>query len=457
MPECRAPSPPANSSPDQYSPNRTPDTTFYRIVDAHFEEFRNVYPQRYREDFGYWRPVIADVVAEFLKCGVVEEGFARLRCPDCGEEILAVFSCKQRNFCPSCHQKRSLELAEHLNQNVYEEVPHRQFVFTIPKRFRLYFKYNRFLLGDLARRAWQTIRDVYSFVLGTAPTPGGVVSIQTFGSLMLWNPHIHAVVTDGAFESIDTFRPLGEVPAEPFKQVWEHHVFQLLIERELIKPELADRMRGWDHTGFSTHKDVSIEAGDESGLANLTEYISRCPVAEAKIHQQGAGDKILYDAEGSKPLPFQQWRARPDSKTTKRNFEVFDPLDFLAQVTQHIPNKGQHMIRYYGWYSNRSRGLRVREAREDEDALESPCSGANAKRIRWARLIEKVYAADPLVCPQCGGELKIVEVAENQADIRRILQDVDGYSSGTDPPRGPPDNRPAPAEPFSEDLPWDKN
>jgi hypothetical protein len=23
-----------------------------------------------------------------------------------------------------------------------------------------------------------------------------------------------------------------------------------------------------------------------------------------------------------------------------RNFQVFDPLDFLAEVTQHIPNKG---------------------------------------------------------------------------------------------------------------------
>jgi len=45
-----------------------------------------------------------------------------------------------------------------------------------------------------------------------------------------------------------------------------------------------------------------------------------------------------------------------------RNFEVYDPLDFLAEVTQHIPNRGEHLpaprlrqagqIRYYGWYSN---------------------------------------------------------------------------------------------------------
>jgi len=24
-----------------------------------------------------------------------------------------------------------------------------------------------------------------------------------------------------------------------------------------------------------------------------------------------------------------------------RNFQVFDPLDFLAEVTQHIPNRGR--------------------------------------------------------------------------------------------------------------------
>ncbi|MBN1576868.1 MAG: transposase [Chitinispirillaceae bacterium] len=36
---------------------------------------------------------------------------------------------------------------------------------------------------------------------------------------------------------------------------------------------------------------------------------------------------------------------------------MFDPLDFLAAATQHIPNKGEHQIRYYGWYSNKRRGM----------------------------------------------------------------------------------------------------
>jgi hypothetical protein len=36
-------------------------------------------------------------------------------------------------------------------------VPHRQFAFTIPKRLRLYFRFDRRLLGDLCRAAARTV------------------------------------------------------------------------------------------------------------------------------------------------------------------------------------------------------------------------------------------------------------------------------------------------------------
>ncbi len=32
--------------------------------------------------------------------------------------------------------------------------------------------------------------------------------------------------------------------------------------------------------------------------------------------------------------------------------------DFLAELTQHIPDRGEHQIRYYGHCSNRSQGVR---------------------------------------------------------------------------------------------------
>jgi hypothetical protein len=37
------------------------------------------------------------------------------------------------------------------------------------------------------------------------------------------------------------------------------------------------------------------------------------------------------------------------------NFEILGPTDFLAAITQHIPDKGVQMVRYYGWSSNKMR------------------------------------------------------------------------------------------------------
>jgi hypothetical protein len=40
----------------------------------------------------------------------------------------------------------------------------------------------------------------------------------------------------------------------------------------------------------------------------------------------------------------------------KKNFELIPAEEFIAMVTQHIPEKGFHMVRYYGWYFIKSMG-----------------------------------------------------------------------------------------------------
>ena len=46
--------------------------------------------------------------------------------------------------------------------------------------------------------------------------------------------------------------------------------------------------------------------------------------------------------------------------------KTFDALDRLAQLVTHIPNKGEQMVRYYEFYSNKSRGLRKKAVIDDE-------------------------------------------------------------------------------------------
>ena len=45
--------------------------------------------------------------------------------------------------------------------------------------------------------------------------------------------------------------------------------------------------------------------------------------------------------------------------------KVFDALEWLAAMTSHVPNKGEQMVRYYGYYSNAARGKR-KKAEKDE-------------------------------------------------------------------------------------------
>ena len=45
----------------------------------------------------------------------------------------------------------------------------------------------------------------------------------------------------------------------------------------------------------------------------------------------------------------------------------------------------------------------------------------NARKRAWARLLAKVYEIDPLVCPKCGWEMKVIAVIQDPVEIRDIL------------------------------------
>ena len=95
-------------------------------------------------------------------------------------------------------------------QELLEDVPHRQVVFTIPKRLQVFFRYDRRLLGELAGCAWRALKLYFGAYFDGAPViPGAVGFVQTAGELLNFHPHIHVLVTDGGFRPDGTFRPLA--------------------------------------------------------------------------------------------------------------------------------------------------------------------------------------------------------------------------------------------------------
>ena len=66
------------------------------------------------------------------------------------------------------------------------------------------------------------------------------------------------------------------------------------------------------------------------------------------------------------------------------------------------------------------------------------------KRFRahylWAVIIARIYAVFPLVCPLCGGNMRIIAFITEGVQIRRILEHigVDTQAPRKSPARGPP-------------------
>ncbi len=182
-----------------YRPRRPRASPLYCLIERYLPEFERTYDQRYAPRYGSWRPIIGQVARKFLRCGDMHFGFARVRCPDCRHEMFMAFSCRQRCLCPSCPQKRTLLAADTIAHTICHAAGHRQLVFTIPKRLRLYFRYDRSLLGELARAAWESVVKVVRDVLGRDDVvPGLIAGIQTFGELFHFHPHIHAIATGPA-------------------------------------------------------------------------------------------------------------------------------------------------------------------------------------------------------------------------------------------------------------------
>jgi len=67
-------------------------------------------------------------------------------------------------------------------------------------------------------------------------------------------------------------------------------------------------------------------------------------------------ERMAWDGAGEVRYPRK--RGHEGSGLGEREVEAFDPGAFLARVIVHMPEPRRHLVRYYGWYSNVSRGKR---------------------------------------------------------------------------------------------------
>ena len=256
-----------------YHPRTPQGSPLWQLLHQHFGLFELRYDERFSCEYGFYRPIISHVVCNYLECGDLREGFARVRCPDCNHEYLLAFSCRGRWFCPSCLNKKVIQFAHHLKERLLYPVPHRQYVFSSPKILRKYFLYNRKLLGKLSQCAAKSLTTFLQVGMGKRQgIPGIVFAIQTFGDYARWHPHLHGLVADGLFTESGYFYVMLMVDIQPLAELFRANALTMLKKEGLIDDSFIQMILRWRHnSGFSVHNQVRIKPGDEQGIENLAQ------------------------------------------------------------------------------------------------------------------------------------------------------------------------------------------
>ena len=155
----------------------------------------------------------------------------------------------------------------------------------------------------------------------------------------------------------------------------------MLLSKGKITQDLVNMLMSWRHSGFNVFCGPRIQPREQEAMENLARYIIRASFSQERMTYFPEESKVIYQSK--------------DGKQEK----VFDALEWLAAMCTHVPNKGEQMVRYYGYYSNVSRGKR-KKSDQDEliPSILEPDGSSKEHRKNWARLIQKIYEVDPLTC-----------------------------------------------------------
>ena len=380
----------------------------------------------------------------------------------------------------------------------------RQWVLSVPKRLRYFMQRDSAVLSMVLRIFLRVIEQtLQANSPGAAKADRAALHIRAiafihrFGSCLNEHVHFHVCVVDGVFEEVAgegdaddearaqarstsvIFHPATGVDADAVDEAQASLRLPLLrafVGRGLLEGFEAKEMLAYRHSGFSVDTSVCIAAQDRAGLERLLRYCARPPFASERLRK--AGSELVYRCAKLHSEPGSERRDQRNANRGAKHGAQADelhltPLELIARIAALVPPPRTHRHRYFGVLAPNS-PLRPAVTALAQDAVVQPAqvqaepastgavAGAAApgagnapttqaeptqpvppKRpahYLWAVLMARIYEVFPLVCPICGGQMRIIAFITYSAGIRQILDHigVETESPRITPARGPP-------------------
>lgn len=212
--------------------------------------------------------------------------------------------------------------------------------------------------------------------------PGVVGVLHTFGDDLKHHPHFDCIVTDGGVNDAGDWISII-VSYKAWRMVWQYQVLTAL--REYLPPteenlHLIDTLFKRYPKGFVVYPKDRISKDNKKFLGYIARYIRHPPIANSRIISFD-NEKITFSCE------------REKGKVIEVTMNIFN---FISAILFHLPEDGEHIIKYYGIYSHRKRSYYFK------------LLGFVAKLRRWSqqRLLKKTPK-----CPYCGSIMALIYVS----------------------------------------------
>ena len=320
-----------------------------------------------------------------MHCRTDEFGYEEWGCNKDEHVEHQAHSCRNRS-CPRCQGHYTHDWMEKTQARLLQ-CDHYHVVFTLPHELNEVWQFNRqWSTEHLFKAAAETLQQLLKDERYLGADVGILASIHTWGRTLSFHPHVHMLVTGGGLSS-GVWRPLKKnfllpvgVLKAKFRGKWLSWLNTAYAQGALTLPTHWTE-RDWTRTLASIARknwNVHIQGPYKHG-AGVVNYLSRY------VHGGPIKDQRISNASDT----HVRFRYR-DHRDGKAKCMALKTEDFIRRVLWHVPEKGQHTVRYYGLYVPGAKGQR--------DLIREQLGEVTGEGVTTRAKPEKH-------CPVCGGVL----------------------------------------------------
>jgi hypothetical protein len=349
-------------------------------------EIFSTFAPEYLERFGGDMPrEHRKAVDAMIACRTQEAGLAYYECEQCGQTHIVYRSCGNRH-CPTCQHSKTRQWLE---TQVNRRLPGHHFMmtFTVPESLRRFIRsHQRVTYSALFKSSSEAMKKLAGdekHIGGDLPGFFGV--LHTWGRTLEYHPHIHYIAAGGALltkdrtwhpSRIDFYLPIKAL-SKIFRAKFRDEMKAAGLEGE-IPPEV-----------WATEWNVNCQAVGQSSasLKYLAPYVFKVAISNSRI--------VRVE---NRTVTFRYKKPHSERLRTM----TLDVMEFIRRFLQHVLPTGFMKVRYFGFMNpNCKLGL------DTVGTLIELSYGFNLPEVE----ADDLEPWQPMVCPHCGGALKLHAIA----------------------------------------------